>query len=225
MTRVERWERRSEVPLLLLALAFLVAYAWPVLNPHLSPELEAFLNVVSWTVWVAFLVDFLIRIGLAEDRRRYVLRHWYDVALIALPMLRPLRLLRALAFARLLSRSATRTLVGRTTLYVIGTAISSVFLGALMMLDAERGAPNANIKSFGDALWWACETVTTVGYGDRFPVTTTGRFVAVALMVVGVALVGSITAAVAAWFISHVAAEREREGLARDQPVETGSDQ
>ncbi|UDY22925.1 potassium channel family protein [Nocardioides sp. Kera G14] len=216
MTRVESWERRSEVPLLLLALAFLVAYAWPVLNPHLDHELETSLSIVSWTVWVAFLADFVIRIGLAEERLRYVLRHWYDVALIALPMLRPLRLLRALAFARLLSRSATRTFTGRATLYVIGTAISSVFLGALTMLDAERGVPNANINSFGDALWWACETVTTVGYGDRFPVTTTGRSIAVALMVIGIALVGSVTAAVATWFISHVQAERE-DDLDRDK--------
>lgn len=218
MTRVETWERRSEVPLLLLALAFLVAYAWPVLDPHLDHDLETSLSVVSWAVWVAFFADFVIRVGLAQDRVQYVLHHWYDVALIALPMLRPLRLLRTLAFARLLSRSATRTLVGQATLYVIGAAISSVFLGALAMLDAERAAPNANINSFGDALWWACETVTTVGYGDRYPVTTAGRFVAVALMVMGIALVGCVTAAVAAWFISPVQAERERaDGLDHDQ--------
>lgn len=209
MNRVQTWERRTEIPLLLLALAFLVAYAWPILDPRLDHELAAYLSVVSWTVWIAFAVDFAIRIALADDRRRYIVRHWYDVALIALPMLRPLRLLRVLAFARLLSRSATRTLVGRTTLYVVGTALAALFLGALAVLDAERDASNANIRSFGDALWWACTTVTTVGYGDHFPVTTTGRFVAVGLMLAGIALVGSITAAVAAWFIEQVEADRE----------------
>ena len=85
---------------LLLALAFLVAYAWPVLDPRLDPDLAEMLVVASWTVWVVFALDFAIRIGLAgDDRWRYARRHWYDVALIVLPMLRPLRLLRLLAFA------------------------------------------------------------------------------------------------------------------------------
>lgn len=68
MTAVERWERRSEVPLLLLAVAFLVAYAWPVLDPRLDPDLRTTLSVVSWTVWVAFAVDFGARLVLAEER-------------------------------------------------------------------------------------------------------------------------------------------------------------
>lgn len=218
-TRVQLWERRTEVPLLLLALAFLVAYAWPILDSSLDHELRSVLSVVSWTVWAAFAIDFGIRLFLADDRGRYAVTHWYDVALIALPMLRPLRLLRALAFARLLGRTATRTLAGRTTLYVIGTAVASVFLAALTVLDAERDATDANIQTFGDALWWASTTVTTVGYGDRYPVTTEGRIVAVALMVVGIALVGSVTAAVAAWFVSHV--ERDRAAAsARDASAE-----
>ncbi|MEJ7650121.1 MAG: potassium channel family protein [Nakamurella sp.] len=82
-----------------------------------------------------------------------------------------------------------------------------MFLGALAILDVEQLAPDANIRSFGDALWWASTTVTTVGYGDRFPVTTQGRFVAVGLMLVGLAVVGVITASVAAWLIENV--ERE----------------
>lgn len=216
MTRVKRWERRTEVPLLLLAFAFLVAYAWPILNPRIGHTLEEWLATISWTVWAAFFLDFVIRVVLAENRGRYILRHWYDVALIALPMLRPLRLLRALALARLLSRSAARTLAGRATLYVVGAAVAAVFLGALAELDAERGAPGANIESFGDAVWWACTTVTTVGYGDHFPVTTTGRLVAVVLMVVGIALVGSVTAAVAAWFVRSMEVERPGGGQESD---------
>lgn len=212
VSRVDAWERRSEVPLLLLACAFLVAYAWPILDPRLDGDLEGFLSAVGWAVWAAFAVDFGVRIVLAEQRGRYVASHWYDVALIALPMLRPLRLLRALAFARILNRTATRGLAGRVTTYVIGTAIAACGLGALAVLDAERGAADANITTFGDALWWSATTVTTVGYGDRFPVTTEGRLVAVALMVVGIAVVGSVTAAVAAWLVANI--EREDDGRA-----------
>lgn len=94
-------------------------------------------------------------------------------------------------------------------MYVIGTAVAAVGLGALAMLDAEREARDANITTIGDALWWAATTVTTVGYGDRYPVTAEGRCVALALMLVGIAVVGSVTAAVAAWFVAQVQRESE----------------
>lgn len=121
MSRVERWERRSEVPLLLLAVAFLVAYAWPVLDPRLDRGWRDVLTAVSWTVWVAFAVDFLVRLRLADDRRSYAVRHWYDVALIAVPMLRPLRLLRLVTLLRFLDRSAGGTLAGRGLAYAAET--------------------------------------------------------------------------------------------------------
>lgn len=134
------------------------------------------------------------------------------MALVVVPLLRPLRLLRLLAFIRILDRSLTSTLVGRITIYVIGAAAAALGLGSLAMLDAERDAPGANITTWGDALWWAATTVTTVGYGDRYPVTFEGRIVAVLLMVVGIGVVGTVTGSVASWFVSRVAAEeREKE--------------
>ena len=193
-----------EVPLLLLAGAFLVAYAWPVLDPRLDRDLRSFFEVVSWTIWAAFAADFGVRLWLADDRVGYARHHWYDVGLIALPVLRPLRLLRLLALARMLNRSVARSLVGRVTTYVLGTAVMAVGLGAVAVLDAERDSPHANIETFGDALWWSTTTVTTVGYGDRYPVTTEGRFLAVALMLVGIATVGAVTASIATWMIAQV---------------------
>lgn len=209
MTRVERWERKSEIPLLLLAVAFLVAYAWPVLDPQLDPDLATTLNVASWTVWLAFAIDFAVRMILADDRWPYARSHWYDVALIALPMLRPLRLLRLLALARILNRSATSSLVGRVGTYVFGASVMASVLGALAMLDAEQDAEGANIQTFGDALWWAAATVTTVGYGDRYPTTPTGRMIGVVLMIVGIATVGAVTASIATWMVSQVQRDRD----------------
>jgi voltage-gated potassium channel len=214
MTSVERWEKRAEIPLLLLAVAFLIAYAWPVLDPRLDPDLRTILELASWTVWTAFVIDFAARLYMADERRRYALSHWYDLALIALPMIRPLRLLRLLAFARILNRSAAGSLVGRVSAYVAGTAIMALGLGALAVLDAEQDAPNANIATFGDALWWSATTVTTVGYGDHFPVTITGRLVAVALMLVGIACIGAITAGVAAWLVAQVDADARSDAVA-----------
>ena len=201
--------------MLLLAVAFLLAYAWPVLDPGLDPDLRTSLNVLSWTVWVAFAVDFAARLWLADERWSYARRHWYDVALVVLPMLRPLRLLRLLALARVLNRSVASSLVGKVSTYVVGVAVVAVALGAIAVLDAEQEATDANITTFGDALWWSATTVTTVGYGDHFPVTNEGRFIAVALMVVGIAMVGAVTASVAAWMVSQV----EQDSSKSDEPA------
>lgn len=203
-SRVQAWEDRAEIPLLGLALAFLVAYAWQVLDTDAGPDLLRFLSLVSWLVWGLFALDLGVRLALAGDRRHYARRHWYDVALVVLPVLRPLRLLRLLALVRVLDRTAGGGLVGRATTYVVGTALLAVVLGSLAVLDAERDASDATITSLGDAVWWATTTVTTVGYGDRYPVTFEGRMVAVVLMLVGIATVGVITAALAAWLVSHV---------------------
>jgi voltage-gated potassium channel len=216
MTPVARWEKRAEIPLLLLALAFLVAYAWPVLDSGLDADVRVVLEAASWTVWAAFVIDFAARLFLADERRGYALAHWYDVALILLPMLRPLRLLRLLAFARILNRSAVGSLVGRVSTYVAGTALMALGLGAIAVLDAEQDSSGANITTFGDALWWSATTVTTVGYGDHFPVTVTGRLIAVALMLVGIACIGAITAGVAAWLVAQVEADaHEKEEKSR----------
>ena len=145
-----------------------------------------------------------------DERRSYAVRHWYDVALVVLPMLRPLRLLRLLALARVLNRSVTSSLVGKVSTYVVGVAVVALALGAIAV-HAEQDAKDANITTFGDALWWAATTVTTVGYGDHYPVTTEGRFIAVALMIVGIAMVGAVTASVATWMVAQVQHDDERE--------------
>jgi voltage-gated potassium channel len=85
-----------------------------------------------------FAGDFAVRLALAEDRWRYAGRHWYDVALVVLPVLRPLRLLRLLALARVLNRSATGSLVGKVSIYVVGAAVTAAGLGAVAALDVEQ---------------------------------------------------------------------------------------
>ncbi|GAA1464406.1 potassium channel family protein [Nocardiopsis exhalans] len=139
------------------------------------------------------------------------------MVLVLLPMFRTLRLLRMLALIRMLNRSMAGALAERISVYVAVTAALTVFVGALTVLDAEQQAPGANITEFGDALWWSVVTVTTVGYGDYYPVTTEGRLVAVGLMLIGIALVGVLTAAVASWFIRN-ANLSESAASAKKQP-------
>jgi voltage-gated potassium channel len=209
--RLQRWERRSEIPLLLLALAFLAAYAWPVLDTGIDPGIRSSLRLVSWTVWGAFAVDLAIRLLLAKgERARYALAHWYDVAMVLLPLLRPLRLLRMLTLLRMLDRTGARASAGRVGIYVGVSSTMLVFLAALAVLDAESRRSDANITTYGDALWWAAVTTTTVGYGDFYPVTTEGRFVAVGLMLVGIGLIGTATGIVVAALTERVEHANEK---------------
>jgi voltage-gated potassium channel len=162
-------------------------------------------------IWAIFAIDYGLRLYLALDRWRFVKSHPLDLIVIAVPFLRPLRLLRLFAIVGVASRRAGHGLHGRATVYVVGVALVVMFASALVVFEAERDAEAGNIDSLGDALWWSMTTVTTVGYGDAFPTTLTGRLTAVALMLTGIALLGVLTAAVAAWFVDRLRAEEAEE--------------
>ena len=207
--RTDTWRRWTEWPLTALAVAFLVAYAWPVLDPSLGPTATTLATFVTAAAWVGFAVDYAVRVALAPARVAYVLRHPVDLAVVALPLLRPLRLLRLVTLLSVLNRRAEGSLRGRVAIYVGGATVLLCFVAALAILDAERGAPGANITSFGDAVWWSVATVTTVGYGDLYPTTLTGRFVATGLMLAGIALLGVVTAGIASWLLERLSEQAD----------------
>lgn len=211
-SKLDRWTSATEWPLMVAALAFLAAYAWPIVDPNVSAGVVLLCGMVTWAAWTVFAVDYAARVVLAPDRRRYVLRHLHDLAVIVLPLLRPLRLLRLVTVLGALNRRAGASLRGRVAVYVAGSTTLLTVVGALAMLDAERDAPAANISTIGDALWWAVSTITTVGYGDRYPTTTTGRLIAFGLMIAGIALLGVVTATLASWIVERVSAENAAEG-------------
>ncbi len=214
--RRERWERVAEWPLTTAALCFLAAYAWPILDIGLDARWVAVCSAVANAVWIAFAVDYLVRVALSVRRVRFVRGHLLDLAIIVLPVLRPLRLLRLFTLLSVLNRYAGRSLRGRVAVYAGGGTLLIIFLAALAVLDAERGAPEGNIATFDDAVWWALATVTSVGYGDTFPVTGAGRLIASALMITGIGLIGVVTASVATWLVQQVAdADSEAESARR----------
>ena len=217
-TRLRAWERATEWPLTGAAVVFLGAYAWEVLTNAQGGAKNAAELVID-AVWALFGVDYLVRLALAPSRGRWFLHHLPDLAVIALPILRPLRLLRLVTLVGIMQRSAGTALRGRITLYTAGSAALLIFTSALATLDAERDEPGSSIRTFGQALWWALTTITTIGYGDTFPVSTEGRFFAALLMIGGVALIGVVTATLASWIVSLVEEESAEQEAATQAQV------
>jgi len=203
-----RWRSLAEWPLLGAAVVFLVAYSIEVIE-NLPDSRSAVFDWIIWITWALFIIDFTANVILAERRARWLLRNVHEIFILALPVLRPLRLLRLFVLFRLMKNFAGHALRGRVLTYAIGGAILAIYLGALAVLDAEQDVPGSNIRSIGDALWWAVVTITTVGYGDHYPVTLIGRCVAGVLMIGGIALLGVITASFASWLVEQVGTRGE----------------
>ena len=218
--RRHRWERASEWPLTAAAVVFLAAYAWPILDPGLPSIWVTACRFVTWTTWAAFALDYIVRLALSRRRLAFVRANLLDLAVIALPLLRPLRLLRLLVLLSAINRHARTSLRGSVIIYAAGATVLVLFVSSLSMLDAERGTEGANIINYGDAVWWVATTVTTVGYGDRFPTTGTGRLIATGLMLGGIALLGVVTATLASWLVQRVSEVEDASQAATRRDVE-----
>jgi voltage-gated potassium channel len=202
----EQWRSWTEWPVTGAAVVFLVAYSWSVIA-DLRGEAHEAAEWVMWSVWIVFVLDYVASLLTAERRMHWFVHHLPQFAVVALPALRPLRLLRLLSLWNVLQRAATSWVRGRISVYVAGCAGILVYIGALAELEAERGHPHANIEDFGTSVWWAFETITTVGYGDHFPVTLEGRAIAIGLMIAGIGVLGIVTATLASWLVERVQVE------------------
>ena len=202
--RIAEWDRRVDWYLTGLAVLFLISYAWSVLDTAIPPAGRDLLEVLLTGIWVLFGLDYLIRLWLAERKLRFIGTHLLDLAILLLPMFRQLRALRVITVIGVLNRQLRDDVRGRVVLYVASTVALVGFVASVAVLDAERDAPDATITTFPDAVWWTLTTISTVGYGDRYPVTTEGRVVAACLMVAGIALLGVVTASIASWFVDNL---------------------
>ena len=167
--RLVRWEHSTEWPLAALAVLFLGVYATEVLAVGLSQVWHLTLRVADYVIWALFVAEFFVRVALAHARHRYVLRHLPDLAMLALPFLRALRVLRLIPLLRALNRWVVDSLRGRVVVYGGTTAVLLVFCGALAELDAERRHAGAHITTFGTRCGGRAVTISTVGYGDYVP--------------------------------------------------------
>jgi len=194
------WTKLSPTFLQVLGVIFLAGYAWPIINPNLSPALHSLCNWTLFVIWVFFAFDYFARLSIADDKRLFVRKNLLDLAAVALPFLPLLRAIRALAAVTVLSRRNRGSRSQQVTTSVVTLAFATWFVAGLAVTEAERHVDGANIQGVGDGWWWAITTMATVGYVDTYPVSPQGRIVGMSLMIMGVALLGTITASIASNF-------------------------
>ncbi len=212
-----RWSQIMYWPLTLAALLFLVAYTVHVIGELTGPAAVVTITIITAT-YVVFLIDYLVSLSLAHPRGVWFRHHLLALGLVIVPALRPVRLLDTFTRLATFHRSAGSNLRARLLIYGVGSAMLLVWYIALIVLQAERHAPGASIDSFGDAVWWAFCTITTVGYGDYVPVTVPGRIAAVLLMAGGVVLVGLIVATISSSVLERVSRATPRPEMPVPMP-------
>ncbi len=201
-----RWVARAQRPLDILAVIFLVDIVLLWSFPDAPTGWLQLFNLISWLVWATFAVDYCARMLMSTDRIAYLGSHKLDLLMVLLPMLRLLRVF--LVLRRSLAEVSTDKIAGS----IVSIVVVVVFGSAFLMWRVEGAATGATITSFRRAIWWAVVTTTTVGYGDYTPVTPLGRGIAILLMILGIGLIGTVSATVAAWFVTREN-DRAAEGV------------
>jgi voltage-gated potassium channel len=217
--------------LTVLSLAIMVL----LLLPLNAPTLEV-LRVYDNLICVVFLVDFAVHLAAARPKREYFIdrRGWLDLIgsvpsfgfFPASGLLRLARISRLARVARILRGSNRKQLVedviqnrGQYAVFItVLSALLVLTVSSVLMIQFESRSPDANITTGGDALWWAFVTITTVGYGDQFPVTPLGRTVGVFVMFAGVGIIGSLASILASVLVPQPEASENAEG-----PIEPSS--
>jgi voltage-gated potassium channel len=209
--------------LFMLALCVIALLAIVVQNAfRLHPEIELLLQWADTAICIAFLFDFAMSMYRAPNKWKYfVTWGWLDL-ISSIPTLdvarwgrlarvaRVARVLRGLRATRLLTKAVLRERRRSTSFAAALLAILLIVVCSTAVLHFEN-EPQSNIKTADDAVWWAFTTITTVGYGDRYPVSTAGRLIAALLMTSGVGLFGAFSAALAAWFLEPEEEETNEE--------------
>ncbi len=205
---------------LILSVYILGSLATQVLIP-LSDETTSLLDKIDFFICFFFLYDFFHRLYKAESKLHFLMWNWIDFV-SSIPVLgvfqwarvvrviRIIRILRAFRSTKILVQFLFRNRSSSTMASALAVTLLMMIFSSIAILSVEK-APNSNIKTPEDAIWWAFTTITTVGYGDKYPVTTEGRVVAAFLMTSSVGLFGIFTAFVASLFV----ADKKKEEAAQ----------
>ncbi|MCQ9177784.1 potassium channel family protein [Streptomyces sp. IBSBF 2953] len=210
-SRYARWEQRTEIPLFLASLLFLAAYAARVLAEGMPSAWKSLCAFTMLALWLVFVTDYVVRWRLSGQRfARFVRTHFLHTVVVVLPLLRPLRIVPLYDAVQNRQGAPRLSLHARVIAYAGLSTLLLGFAGALAVYQQERGAPDASMRTFGDAVWWAAATLSTVGYGDITPVTPGGRAIAMGMMAGGLALLGAVTGSFSSWLLQVFSRESDR---------------
>lgn len=211
---MESLEKEKLTPLNLIILILTIYVLLALLADtffKLPDELSRLLGIIDNLICILFLSDFFIRLFKSKSKINFMKWGWIDLisSIPTVAVLRYGRIIRLIRLVRILRalRSTNKILTHVFKNRAQGTFTSVMIFAILIVVFSSIGIllvendPNSNIKTAEDAIWWAYVTVTTVGYGDKFPVTTEGRFIAIILMTTGVGLFGTFSGFIATWFL------------------------
>jgi voltage-gated potassium channel len=211
--KIEHLEHVLRIPMVVLGLAWAVIGIIVLTTDSKGVSPVALVSVL-FVIWFLIVVECIFRYVFVPDRRQYFSDRRIEPAMVLVPAFQVWRLTGVERMTVLQREGLERFLAilrHRSLFRVLLAALGLLFLGAWLVMLFESHAPGSNIHGYKDALWWGVVTVTTVGYGDRFPVTDGGRLVAVVLMMVGIGLIGVLTATVASFFMQeHTDANKEQ---------------
>ncbi len=237
--RATKRERSSIVTAYDLVIGILAIFSLIILIPiyfgNLSAQDKAVLSYLEDGLCVIFLFDFFRSLRLASDKGGYFFRRggWLDllgsIPISAFALFRVARLFRIVRLLQKmtggeLSNMFTGRLAQNTLMFTLVAALILVFTIAWFVFRVEQNAPNANIKTYHDAVWWAFVTITTVGYGDYYPVTGWGQSLAVILMFFGLGIIGVLSSYLSSTFISLQRRRKEKGEGGNEQDRDTNED-
>jgi voltage-gated potassium channel len=201
-------ERYFEIPMIIFGILVL-----PVLYIQMTstnPLLRGIAFIIDVLIWLAFVIEFVTLISITKDKKQYVKTNWLNLAIIllspplpirALPGFEALRIIRVLRVLRVFvvlsrgTRGFKKFYAKNSVNYVLYLTVILVFICGFIFSLFEKG------KSFFDGIWWAIETVSTVGYGDIAPITPAGRALGIVLIFLGIGFMSMLTAAISAYFV------------------------
>ena len=209
-----KWEKFTTVPLIVLSLVFLVGYSILILDDEAyTSGFDAIVLMILLAIWIMFIVDYFTRLTLSTHKKTFFKRNIIDLISLLIPFTRPFLLLMYLSRLKFFRGKKGTSVRARLIVYAGFFAVLFIYVLSLAVYASERNAPGATITNYGDSVWWAIVTITTVGYGDMVPITVMGRIYASILMLGGVVIVGAATGT----FVSFL---QERVQTAHKKSVE-----